>query len=191
MKKIRSNFVWVCSGRINLNESMWEMPKSCCVKNESHQNSVKMWKLFSYFVYNTPWNPLFCDLQTVSINLMGHMYLATHFCSVRGLENESNGKWPIFWRLNTGVDPYRNIGFFSVWYIFGQKRPPPVLKLIKSYFYLLIACFLVFLRIFRHFSWIKVAQLVKAVSTHFCPKMKFWPKWRISPEIEQKRGING
>ena len=107
MKKIRSNFVWVCSGRINLNESMWEMPKSCCVKNESHQNSVKMWKLFSYFVYNTPWNPLFCDLQTVSINLMGHMYLATHFCSVRGLENESNGKWPIFWCLNIGVDPYR------------------------------------------------------------------------------------
>ena len=108
MKKIRSNFVWVCSGRINLNESMWEMPKSCCVKNESHQNSVEMWKLFSYIVYNTPWNPLFCDLQTVSINLMGHMYLATHFCSVRGLENESNGNWPIFWRLNTGVDPKRH-----------------------------------------------------------------------------------
>ena len=134
MKKIRSNFVLVCSGRINLNESMWEMPKSCCVKNESHQNSVKMWKLFSYFVYNTPWNPLFCDLQTVSINLMGHMYLATHFCSVRGLENESNGNWPIFWRLNTGVDPYRNIRFFSFWYIFGQKRPPPRFEIDKIVF---------------------------------------------------------
>ena len=134
---------------------------------------------FGHFLRNGIW------VQTkTAIHMLKSFYIITKIGKVY-VQAEYGHRNPIFMSL------YRNIGFFSVWYIFGQKRPPPVLKLIKSYFYLLIACFLVFLRIFRHFSWIKVAQLVKAVSTHFCPKMKFWPKWRITPEIEQKRGING
>ena len=149
MQKIRSNFVWMRSGCINLNESMWEMPKSCCVKNESHQNSVNIWKSFSYFVYNTPWNPLFCDLQTVSINLMGHMYLSTHFCSFRGLENEINGNWAIFWRPNTGVEPYRDIIFFQFLANFWPKRPPPPFKIDKIVF---LSIYCMFFGISPHFQ---------------------------------------
>ena len=184
MQKIRSNFVWMRSGCINLNESMWEMPKSCCVKNESHQNSVNIWKSFSYFVYNTPWNPLFCDLQTVSINLMGHMYLSTHFCSVRGLENESNGNWAIFWRPNTGVEPYRDIIFFQFLANFWPKRPPPPFKIDKIVFLSIYCMFFWYFSAFSDiFSWFKVAQLVKAVSTFFGQKWNFGQNEEFCPKL--------